>query len=113
MVVLGEDRVLNLKRLHLHIGANGQLRFAPPTTMEEVLGVLPGTLTPFALMNDLSRVVTVVIDAALLDAEQLNFHPLVHTESVGISPQQLRAFVASCDREPLIVDFDGFDANVV
>ena len=105
LIVASEDRAIDLKRLHLQIGASGQLRFAPPATMREVLDVLPGTLTPFALINDLDGAVTVVIDADLLRVDQLNFHPLVHTESLGIAPRELIAFIASCRREPTILDF--------
>jgi Ala-tRNA(Pro) deacylase len=48
--------------------------------------------------------VTLVIDAGLMDADQLNFPPLVNTESTGLSPRELLAFVASCGRKPIIVD---------
>jgi Ala-tRNA(Pro) deacylase len=50
--------------------------------------------------------VTAVVDAALLDAVQVNFHPLVSTESMGLRPSDLLAFIRSCGREPLIVDLD-------
>ena len=105
LVVADEDRAIDLKRLHRSIGANGQLRFAPPETMHDVLDVLPGTLTPLALINDRDGTVTVVLDAELLRADQLNFHPLVHTESLGIRPTDLLAFITSCGREPTILDF--------
>lgn len=105
LVVVGEDRAIDLKRLHTRIGVSGQLRFASPDTMQDVLGVAPGTLTPLALINDVERNVTVVVDAELLGEDQLNFHPLVHTESIGVAPREFLTFIASCDREPMIVDF--------
>lgn len=74
--------------------------------MIELLGVQPGALTPLGLINDSAGMVTAVIDAALLDAEQVNFHPLVNTESTGLRPADLLSFIRSCDREPLLVDFD-------
>ena len=67
-----------------------------------MLGVDPGTLTPLAVINDTSCDVTVVLDQALSDAEQINFHPMVHTESIGLSVEQLRAFLDSCSH-PLVV----------
>jgi hypothetical protein len=54
-------------------------------------------------MNDTENVVTLVVDEALLGAEQLNFHPMTHTESIGLTWPQFRSFVASCDREPFVV----------
>jgi Ala-tRNA(Pro) deacylase len=104
LVVAHEDRVVDLKTLHTRIGASGQLSFAQADRMREVLAIEPGALTPLALLEDTAGLVTVVIDAGLMDADQLNFHPLVNTESTGIAPRQLIAFIASCGRDPLIVE---------
>lgn len=104
MVVAHEDRQVELKTLHTRCGASGQLSFATADRMREVLAIEPGSLTPLALLADAGGMVTLVIDAGLMDADQLNFHPLVNTESTGLSPRELLAFVASCGREPIIVD---------
>ncbi len=101
-----EDRELDLKTLHTLIGANGRLGFASGERMEEVLGVSPGALTLLALINDPAGLVTVVVDASLLQADQVNFHPLVHQESTGLRPDDFLNFIRSCGREPLIVDFE-------
>ena len=92
------------RRLFLpHIGASGQLSFAPIKRMIAVLGIAPGAMTPLALMHDAERLVTCVLDAALLDAEQLNFHPLVQTKSIGLRPEQLLTFLDACDHSPLLL----------
>lgn len=106
-----EDRALDLKTLHQRVGANGRLGFAPAERMIDLLGVQPGALTPLGLINDGGGAVTAVIDASLLDTEQVNFHPLVQEESVGLAPADLLSFIRSCDREPLLVDFDAADAG--
>lgn len=101
-----EDRVLDLKTLHTRIGANGRLGFASPERMFELLGVEPGALTPLGLINDAAGIVTPVIDASLLDADQINFHPLNNTESTGLSPADLLTFIRSCGREPVLIEFE-------
>lgn len=106
LLSIHEDRNLDLKSLHKRLGAKGQLGFASPERVEEYLRVIPGALTPLGLINDSGGAVTTVIDASLMEADQLNFHPLVSTESVGLRPNELVEFVRSCDREPMIVDFD-------
>jgi Ala-tRNA(Pro) deacylase len=85
--------------------ASGRLGLAPPDKTIELLGVSPGALTPLRLLNDTEFLVTPVIDAALLEADQINFHPLVRTQSAGLRPDDLLSFVRSCGREPVIVDF--------
>jgi Ala-tRNA(Pro) deacylase len=53
--------------------------------MAELLHVQPGTATPLGLMNDTENAVILVVDEALLGAEQFNFHPMTHTESIGLT----------------------------
>ncbi len=105
-----EDRVLDLKTLHQRVGANGRLGFAPAERMVELLGVQPGALTPLGLINDAQGLVTAVIDALLLDAEQVNFHPFINIESTGLRPDDLLSFLRSCNRELLLVGFDTANA---
>ena len=104
LIVAHEDLELDLKSLHSRIGASRSLRFAPAEQMHDVLGIVPGALTPLAVLNDEEGLVTVVVDAGLMNAEQLNFHPLVNTESTGISADDLIVFITSCGREALIID---------
>jgi Ala-tRNA(Pro) deacylase len=106
-----EDRRLDLRTLHARVGAHGRLGLAPAERMREVLGVEPGALTPLALINDERGLVTAVVDASLLSAEQVNFHPLINTESVGMRPIDLLAFIESCGREALVVDLEGWGAQ--
>lgn len=106
LLSIHEDLDLDLKSLRKRIGASGQLGFARAEHVVEHLGVQPGALTPLGLFNDTKGAVTAVIDASLMEAEQVNFHPLINTESIGLHPADLLAFIRSCDREPLLIDFD-------
>lgn len=106
LLAVHEDRVLNLKTLHKRLDARGHLGFVAADVMVDLLGVVPGALTPLAIINDDENAINIVIDAALMEAEQLNFHPLINTESVGLHPEELQKFIQSCGREPIIVDFD-------
>ena len=106
LISFHEDRALDLKTLHTRVSANGRLGFAPAEGMLEILGVQPGALTPLGLINDSTGTVTAVVDASLLDAERINFHPLTNTESTSLRPTDLLRFIRSCGREPLLVDFD-------
>lgn len=103
LVSVHEDRAVNLKTLAPQIGATGQLSFAPVEQMIAILGVPPGTMTPLALMNDADGQVTFVLDETLMEADQLNFHPLVQTKSIGLRPEQLLAFLDACGHKPLFL----------
>jgi len=119
LFAIHEDRELELKTLHAIVGATGRLGFASGERMIEVLGVAPGALTPLGVINDRDGLVTVVVDAVLLGSKQVNFHPLINTESTGLSPDELLSFIRSCGREPMVVDLgpspsslDGFMPDI-
>jgi len=105
MLVIAESRNVDLKALGRAIGASGHLSFAAPDIMRAVLGVEPGAVTPLALINERDSGLRVVLDADILKADQINFHPLVNTESTGIAPDGLLAFLRACGHEPVVVDF--------
>ena len=86
---LGETQI-DLKRLPPVIGA-ARLSFGSAELLQEVLGVTPGSVSLFALINDETRRVKLVLDAALLEPEPINFHPLTNTATTAISQTGLRA----------------------
>ncbi|MCC7275541.1 MAG: prolyl-tRNA synthetase associated domain-containing protein [Alphaproteobacteria bacterium] len=103
LVVTLEDRPIDLKTLPERIGA-ARLSFGRPELLVEVLGVTPGGVTPFALINDTERRVRVVLDREMLSRDPLNYHPLTNTATTAIAPDDLLRFVRACGHEPLIVD---------
>lgn len=101
LIVAGEDRAIDLKALRPRIGS-APLSFASAETLRQVLGVEPGSVTPFALINDRGARVRVVLDAELLALSPLHFHPLVNTATTAIAADDLLVFVRSCGHEPRI-----------
>jgi Ala-tRNA(Pro) deacylase len=101
VVALGDAKI-DLKSLHKVLGCE-RLSFGRPELLMEVLGVPPGSVTPFALINDTACRVTVILDADMMRYERLNYHPLENTATTNIARQDLLAFVRSCGREPRIV----------
>ncbi len=103
LVVADEETTVDLKQLHKRIGA-ARLSFGKAELMEEVLGVKPGSVTPFALMNDTEGRVTVVLDARMMEQDPLNFHPLENTATTTISRDGLLRFLRATGHEPIIAD---------
>jgi Ala-tRNA(Pro) deacylase len=100
-----DQTAIDLKRLPGVIGS-ARLSFGSEILMAEALGVKPGSVTVFALINDDRRRVTLVLDAALLQPERINFHPLVNTASTTISQDGLKRFLEALGLAPLVVDFE-------
>ncbi|WP_310542087.1 prolyl-tRNA synthetase associated domain-containing protein [Phenylobacterium sp.] len=99
-----DSTVIDLKHLHPVIGS-ARLSFGSAELMAETLGVTPGSVTAFAMINDTDRRVTFVLDQALAQAEQVNFHPLTNTATTTVSQAGLRKFFARLEISPLVVDF--------
>lgn len=106
LIVVPEDRRVDLKRLEKTVGAKGRFSFGKPELLRRALGVVPGAVTPFALINDPDRQVRIVIDREVLERDPVNFHPLTNDATTAISPDGLLTFISGCGHEPLIVDFD-------
>jgi len=95
---------IDLKRLHTVIGS-ARLSFGNAALMEETLGVTPGSVTAFGLVNDVGRRVRFVLDRTLAEAGHVNFHPLTNTATTTVSAEGFRKFLAALDIRPLVVDF--------
>jgi len=102
LVVASEDAAIDLKGLHRRLGAKGRFSFGSATALQELLGVEPGAVTPFAAINDVGGQVAVVLDAPMLAHELLNYHPLVNTMTTSISRAGLMKFLKACGHEPRI-----------
>ena len=100
---LGETRI-DLKALPGAIGS-GRLSFGNERLMLETLGVTPGSVTLFGLINDHGRRVRLVLDKALLDHALVNFHPLTNTATTAVSREGLLAFLGHLGVAPTVVDF--------
>jgi Ala-tRNA(Pro) deacylase len=105
VVALGQAHI-DLKTLHKTLGAD-RLSFAGPALLMEVLGVPAGSVTPFALINDQARRVTVILDADMMRHERLNYHPLENTATTNIARDDLVLFLRACGHEPRILAVTG------
>jgi len=102
LVVAQEDAAIELKSLHRRLGASGRFSFGSAELMREALGVEPGSVTPFAVINDTAGRVAVVLDAAMMAHDALNFHPLVNIGTTTIARDGLLKFLEVTGHRPRI-----------
>jgi len=103
LVVVEENRRVDLKALAARLGA-GRFSFGSADRLRRHLGVEPGTVTPFALINDAAHEVRVALDAAMLAGGALHYHPLTNAATTRIAAKDLERFIAACGHRPEIVD---------
>ena len=103
LVAASAEKKLDLKLLAERLGCK-RLRFGDPERMYELLGIRPGGVTPLGVVNDREGAVTLVLEKAMLEAPLVNYHPLVNTATVGISPADLLRFAEHTGHTPVIVD---------
>jgi Ala-tRNA(Pro) deacylase len=99
------DTAIDLNAVSKALGA-GRFSFGSAERLKNYLGVEPGSVTIFALINDPDRRVTLVLDEALLAHDPVNFHPLKNDATTAIGPADLLKFIASLGREPIRLSFD-------
>ena len=103
LAVVEESRELDLKAFAELIGS-ARLSFARPERVRDLLGVEPGAVTPFALINDTQADISVVLDGALMEDELVNLHPLVNNRTTTLRPRDLLRFLDACGRSCSITD---------
>ena len=108
LVVAPAEMRIDLKTLAKRIGA-ARLSFGAPPLLEEVLGVTPGTVTPFALINDPGHRVTVVLDAWMMAQPLLNYHPLTNEATTTLTNRDFAKFLADCGHDLLVVPLGNGD----
>jgi Ala-tRNA(Pro) deacylase len=105
VVALGAAHI-DLKSLPKKLGSD-RLSFGKPELLMEVLGVAPGSVTPFSLLNDKAGRVTVILDADMMRHERLNYHPLENTATTNLARDDFLRFIRSCGHEPRILAVSG------
>jgi Ala-tRNA(Pro) deacylase len=103
LITAEEDSPLDLKTMDKAIGAKGRVSFASAEQLMAHLGILPGSVSPLALVNETAGVVRFIIEERLLGHAILNVHPLVNTRTSSITTEGLLAFVRATGHEPVAV----------
>lgn len=103
LLTVGEEAQVDLKQVHHAIGAAGRVSFGRPEMLMELLGVVPGAVTVFGLINDTQHRVRLFLDAALMEHETINAHPLTNEATTQIARADLLRFLAATGHEPAIL----------
>lgn len=103
LLVCLENTKVDLKDLRKKIGAKN-LSFGKPELLFDLLGVTPGSVTPFALINDNPPQVKVLLDAAMMKEEFLNFHPLINNQTTQISIENLKLFIEDTGHDMTVIE---------
>lgn len=109
LVTVEESRRVDLKALGEKLtgetGGAAKLSFGSADRLMTYLGVVPGAVTPFAVINDKGKKVKMVLDKHLLDCNPVNAHPLVNFKTTAIAPQDLLKFLEAEGHKPQLLDF--------
>jgi Ala-tRNA(Pro) deacylase len=108
LAVMLEERRIDLQRLAASLAAP-RFSFGSATDLQRLLGVEPGSVTPFALVNDAEHRVTPVLDAGMLRRDPLNYHPLRNDRTTAVSSADLLRLIAISGHAPRIVELDELD----
>ena len=103
LLTVGEEAVVDLKQIHHLIGAASRVSFGKPEMLMELLGVEPGGVTILGLINDTQQRVKPFLDAALMEHETINAHPLTNSATTSISREDLLRFIAATGHEAPIL----------
>lgn len=104
LVVLQNATEVDIKKLEPLIGAS-KLSFGSAERLWEYLGVRPGSVCPYSIINDTENQVKICLDKSMMETDIVNYHPLLNTMTIGVKPADLIRFIENCGHIPHIVDF--------
>jgi Ala-tRNA(Pro) deacylase len=102
LIVTLEEATVDLKATAQMLEAK-KFSFASPAELDQYLGIVPGAVSPFAVINDQDRVVSLVLDERLLDFSPLNFHPLRNDRTTAITPPDFLRFLDATGHKPRLI----------
>lgn len=110
LVTCLESRRIRIRDLEKEVGAT-KASFGKPELLWEALGLRPGAVSPFGLINDSARRVTAILDRQMLAVDPINAHPLHNEATTGLSSADFRRFFEIIGHTPVVVDFDALEAK--
>lgn len=104
LVVLQNATEVDIKKLPPLIGSD-RLSFGSGDRLWEYLGVRPGSVCPYSIINDKGGDVKICLDKSMMETDIVNYHPLLNTMTIGVKPADLIRFIEHCGHNPHIIDF--------
>ena len=102
-----EKTKIELKKISTNLSL-GNISFAKEEYLKKYLGVIPGSVTPFGLLNDKDCEVKFFFDKGFLSQETVNFHPLVNTATISLKTQDFINFLVENNKKVNIFDFNNY-----
>jgi len=112
LICAQSDTQTKINKLHAHLGCK-RLSFGKAEYLLEHLGVTPGSVTLFSVINDTDNHVRLILDKALLDHDIVNFHPLLNNATTAISSADMVKFAGLTNHDPMIINFAAIQAETV
>jgi Ala-tRNA(Pro) deacylase len=111
LLAVGEDAAIDLKTVHAKIGASGRVSFGRPEQLMQFLGVIPGAVTAFGVLNDTDHAVTLIFDEALAAQDVINAHPLTNDATTSIATTDMKRFVEATGHGWKVLNLAGENAT--
>lgn len=105
LVVVQASKKIDIPVLAEFLGENKKMGFASEKRLKNFLGLTPGSVTPFGIINDKNGEVSVVVDKKIFKHEFAHFHPMRNTATLKISTDDLRRFLMYFPNDFLEFDF--------
>lgn len=103
LVSILDHKRVNLKQLS-KTHSKGGFSFANDSELLNILGIMPGSVTPFGLINDKDRLVTFLLDKDFLNFESVNFHPLRNDMTINMQTKSFLEFFSIIEHKPQILE---------
>ena len=102
-----ENAKVDLKKFSKSIDAKN-LSFANQEYLQKILGIKPGSVSPYALLNDNDNLVDFYLDEKLFNSEIINYHPLINTTTITTKTSEFISFLLENNKKIHIFSLDSY-----
>ena len=102
-----ENSRVDLKKFSKSINAKN-LSFANEEYLEQLLGIRPGSVSPYALLNDKNNVVEFYLDEKIFNSDDINYHPLINTTTITMKTSKFISFLLENNKKIHIFSLDSY-----
>jgi len=98
LAIMPQDKELSIKNLSLMLGEK-RLSFGSPERLMKYLGITPGSVSAFGLINDTNHEVILILDESVVSYHTVGFHPNINTQTVIIAQDEFQKYLNSLENE--------------
>lgn len=103
LVIIDDAKRLDMN-VFKEIVEENRIKIASAETLNDKMMLLPGTVSPFGLLNNRDKDIQVYFDQEIVSEERMCFHPNTNEKTIFVNTEDLFTFLKAIEYEPHVIE---------